>query len=137
MARGHHGVPLVGPCTRTGRAKSRPGLYQEQQAQALERLRLRTARDQDALWHIIVSNNGDRQQVSTGRVTSVKQRPVAPHMPDVKRRLAAQREGEVFQLDGFEEDEAAFPSSEEEHSDVRSGARPDWCQHRSPGSECV
>ncbi|XP_075742232.1 uncharacterized protein LOC119169213 isoform X5 [Rhipicephalus microplus] len=194
-----------------------PKLYQEQQAQALERLRLRTARDQDALWHIIVSKSGGQEQVSAGRVTSVKQRPMAPQMSDVKCRVAAQLEGEMFQLDGFEEDEAAFPSSEEEHSDgvadhsqnamfwlwvlqmtatavaavpsmslcdtvptrfrwtcpggglvmmttrcgqvaasrgnfcnerachvqinqwliVCCGARPDWCQHRSPGSQCV
>lgn len=97
--------------------EARLRLYQEQQAQALERLRLRTARDQDALWHIIVSKSGGQEQVSAGRVTSVKQRPMAPQMPDVKCRVAAQLEGEMFQLDGFEEDEAAFPSSEEEHSD--------------------
>ncbi|XP_037276221.1 uncharacterized protein LOC119169213 isoform X2 [Rhipicephalus microplus] len=97
--------------------EARLRLYQEQQAQALERLRLRTARDQDALWHIIVSKSGGQEQVSAGRVTSVKQRPMAPQMSDVKCRVAAQLEGEMFQLDGFEEDEAAFPSSEEEHSD--------------------
>lgn len=98
--------------------EARLRLYQEQQAQALERLRLRTSRDQDAVWQILLRKSGGKQQVpSSGRVTSAKQRPAAPPVADIKRKSTSQHEGEVFHLDGFDEDEAAFPSSEEEHSE--------------------
>lgn len=106
--------------------EARLRLYQEQQAQALERLRLRTARDRDALWQMVFSSSSSggshkQQAPSSGRsvVSNVKQRAAAPHVADVKRKLATrgQHEGEMFRLDGFEEDEAAFPSSEEEDSD--------------------
>ncbi|XP_075547042.1 uncharacterized protein LOC142580112 isoform X2 [Dermacentor variabilis] len=110
--------------------EARLRLYQEEQAQALERLRHRTARDRDALWQMLFSSSTGgrrRQQVpSSDRslVSNVKQRTAAPHVADVKRKLATtrgQREGEMFRLDGFEEDEAAFPSSEEEDSDDGAG----------------
>ncbi|XP_077516924.1 proline-rich Akt substrate 40 kDa isoform X2 [Amblyomma americanum] len=92
-------------------------MYQEQQAQALERLRLRTARDRDALCQILLSSQHHSAPPSRP-VAGVKARPVA-HTGNPKRKPASrpQHDGEVFRLDGFDEDEAAFPSSEEEDSD--------------------
>lgn len=101
--------------------EARLRLYQEQQAQALERLRLRTGRDRDALWQVLLS--GQRRPAPPSRpVASVRARPMA-HVANPKRKPASrpQHEAEMFWLDGFEEDEAAFPSSEEEDSEDGAG----------------
>lgn len=88
--------------------EARLRLYQEQQAQALERLRVRTGRDREALCQLLAppAAADGAGLVSTGASSTRQKRD--------GRREPRQREGEVFRLDGFEDDEAAFPSSEEE-----------------------
>lgn len=100
-------------------------MYQEQQAQALERLRGRTGRDREALCQLLLSSSASAPatdvsgRVSTSTRSSSSARQKAPGRTGREHR---QREGEVFRLDGFEEDEAAFPSSEEEEEEGDSDA---------------
>lgn len=93
--------------------EARLRLYQEQQAQALERLRVRTGRDREALCQLLSSATAPATDVS-GPASTSSSSSARQKAPGRTGREHRQREGEVFRLDGFEDDEAAFPSSEEE-----------------------
>ncbi|XP_077516929.1 proline-rich Akt substrate 40 kDa isoform X7 [Amblyomma americanum] len=87
---------------------------------------LRASADYSPCFHILLPPLAGSQEGGAGsQVAGVKARPVA-HTGNPKRKPASrpQHDGgvsllcaEVFRLDGFDEDEAAFPSSEEEDSD--------------------
>lgn len=97
--------------------EARLRLYQEQQAQALERLRVRTGRDREALCQLLATATAPTSDVTGLASTSANSSARQKAAPGRTGRESRQREGEVFRLDGFDEDEAAFPSSEEEEED--------------------
>ncbi|KAH9374859.1 hypothetical protein HPB48_020675 [Haemaphysalis longicornis] len=104
--------------------EARLRLYQEQQAQALERLRVRTGRDREALCQLLSSTTPAASDVMGGRQfhTDLQCLPKTSSPIEGNHRGQLVRFPEVFRLDGFEDDEAAFPSSEEEEEEGDSDA---------------
>ncbi|XP_077561276.1 proline-rich Akt substrate 40 kDa isoform X2 [Haemaphysalis longicornis] len=101
--------------------EARLRLYQEQQAQALERLRVRTGRDREALCQLLSSTTPAASD-GTGLASTSSSSGARQKAPGRTGREHRRREDEVFRLDGFEDDEAAFPSSEEEEEEGDSDA---------------